>query len=279
MPIDNPELEGKQEDTYRKRVLKTYFVRFHMGLILTSVIATGVLGSRFLLLHGVHSMPLRYGIAVLLSYGVFLVLVRIWIWWVTSAKLALDLSLLNGTNGSSGGFFGGSSSGSGIGDAVSFGGGSSGGGGASGAWDSDEFVGSGSPAQASLLNTGTGGSQLSGSWLPGLPDLPDIDGDDWWILLLLVLLVGAILGSGGYLIYAAPQILPEAAWQAALAGGLHRMTKQKPDWKMSVLRSSAIPFAVVLTLAGVLGWQAQRKCPSASRLMEVFSCSTEVPAP
>jgi hypothetical protein len=74
-------------------------------------------------------------------------------------------------------------------------------------------------------------------------------------------------------------MLPDAAWQAALAGSLHRMTKRRPDWKLTVLRSSALPFAAVLVLAAVLGWQAQKHCPTASRLMEVFSCSSEQPVP
>ena len=217
--------------TFRNRILKTYFVRFHMGLILTSVIATGVLGSRLLLYLGLHSMALRYPIAVLFSYGVFLLMVRIWIWWVTGAKLALDLSLLDGTN------FGTSGS-STTTEAENFGGGSSGG--------------------------------KSSSWFS---DLGGVNGDDWWILLLLALLVLAILFAGGYLIYVAPQILPEAAWQAAMAGGLHRMAKRKPDWMAGLIRSSILPFAAVLVMATLLGWQAQRHCPAATRLVEVFQCA------
>jgi len=266
--MDTPDVETQQEQTFRQRILKTYFVRFHMGLILTSVVTSGVLGSKLLLYVGIHSMALRYSIAVLLSYAVFLLMIRIWIWWVSSAKLALDLSLNNGwgSGGSSG-------SSSGNGGRVSFGGGSSGGGGATNSWTEGEARGLVSQGRASGSSTARGGN--SGGWFSGLGD---IDGDDWWILLLLALLVLSILCAGGYLIYAAPQFLPEAAWQAALAGGLRRMTTRKPDWMLAVMRSSAIPFAVVLIFAVVLGWQAQKYCPGASRLVDVFSCPAELTA-
>jgi hypothetical protein len=181
-------------------------------------------------------------------------MVRIWIWWVTGAKLALDLSLLDGANL-------GSSGSSSAPETASFGGGSSGGGGASSSWASATSSPSVSPVKS-------GGK--SGSWFS---DLGAVDGDDWWILFLLALLVLAILFTGGYLIYVAPQILPEAAWQAAMAGGLHRMTKTKPDWVTGMIRSSALPFAVVLLMATLLGWQAQKHCPGASRLIEVFQCA------
>lgn len=311
---DSPKLEQEQEQTFRQRILKTYFVRFHMSLILASVVVSGVLASRLLLFLGIDAMALRYPLAVLISYGVFLSLVRIWIYWVTSAKLALDLSLLHGpgSGGSSGWGSSSSGSGGGSGGGVKFGGGSSGGGGSTDSWGGGASSGGASPMpmpivpgnstvagsmpganQAAFLNSSTtsvktssgskgstgssssSSSGKSGSWFS---DLGGIDGDDWWILLLLALLVLAILGGGGYLIYAAPHVLPEAAWQAALAGGLHRMTKQKPDWLSCVLRSSVIPFALVLVMATILGWQAQKHCPGASRLLEVLNCPADVKA-
>ncbi|MEQ1885238.1 MAG: hypothetical protein ABL967_09270 [Bryobacteraceae bacterium] len=299
LPVDPVELEAKKEKSFRERILKDYFVRFHMGLILTSVIATGVLGNVLLLRLGFRWMHFRYPIAVLLSYGAFLVLVRIWIWWVTGAKLAVDLSLPNvsssgggSPSGSSGGSSGSSSGG------VKFGGGSSGGGGATDSWGGSgggsstsvqAFTGGPQPMplaqmnQASLVNAqaataesspwsvrpgkSSGGASGSGFNLGGF------DGDDLWILLLLALLVLTILFAGGYLIYVAPQMLPEAAWQAAMAGGLHRMAKRKPDWKLRVIRSSVIPFLIVLGFATMLGWEAKEVCPGASKLLEVLQCT------
>ena len=94
------------------------------------------------------------------------------------------------------------------------------------------------------------------------------------MLLLLVALVFAILGCGGYLVYAAPHILPEAAWQAVLASSFAKVSQPgRHNWMTGVLRSTCIPFAIVLILAGALGWEAHRHCPSAPRLVDVFRCA------
>ncbi len=68
---------------FKQRILHGYLVRFQMSLILTAVVASGVLSSKLLLMAGFHSLRLRYPIAVLVSYGVFLGLVRVWLWYVS----------------------------------------------------------------------------------------------------------------------------------------------------------------------------------------------------
>ena len=84
------------------------------------------------------------------------------------------------------------------------------------------------------------------------------------MVLLLAALVACILGGGIYLVVAAPHILPEAAAQTLLAGTLTRVSKEHHhNWMAGVLRSTWIPFVIVLVLAGALGWEAHRYCPSA----------------
>src|SRR5437763_14811304 len=122
---------------FTDRILHAYFVRIHMGLILTAVTASGVLTSKGLLAAGVVSLRFRYPVAVLCSYLVFLALVRIWIWYVCRRRSAAQSSSGSGSSFDLGDFDfgGGSSSGSGGGgggggiEPVRFGGGSSGGGG------------------------------------------------------------------------------------------------------------------------------------------------------
>jgi hypothetical protein len=99
-----------------------------------------------------------------------------------------------------------------------------------------------------------------------------LDGDGLWVLILLAVLILGIVFAGGYLVYAAPQILPEAAWQFALAGALKKASAKDGDWMPGVMMSSAIPFVVVLILAAVLGWTAHHACPAATKLLQVFSC-------
>jgi hypothetical protein len=109
-----------------------------------------------------------------------------------------------------------------------------------------------------------------GGWFPDLDF--NLDGDGLWVLILLAILILGIVFAGGYLVYAAPQILPEAAWQFALAGALKKASAKDGDWMPGVLMSSAIPFIVVLILAAVLGWTAHHACPAATKLLQVFSC-------
>ncbi|MCU1233887.1 MAG: hypothetical protein JWP63_1854 [Candidatus Solibacter sp.] len=243
------------EQRYARRIAHTYFIRFHMSLILAAVIGSGVLTSKALLELGVHALRLRYPIGVLVSYLVFLTLVRIWIWYVT-VRSAVQCGIGNLDLGGSGFDSGDSSGAGGFGG---FGGGDSGGAGASSSWDDDGPV--------------TTVSSSSG-WLPKLDLDCDLD-DGWWILVLLAVLAIAILGAGGYLVYAAPHILPEAAGQALLATTLTRVSKpERHSWMTGVFRATCIPFAIVLILASILGWEAHRHCPAASRLIDVFRCSS-----
>jgi hypothetical protein len=242
---------------FKRRIVHDYFVRVHMGLILAAVIASGVLTSRLLLELHVHSMRLRYPLAILGSYLVFFLLVRMWIWYVCRRKMRLA-ALGNIDTGSIDiGSGGGSSS-----PSVRFGGGSSGGAGASDVW--------GGPATSNLAPVSQGGSHSGGSsWNCDI----DLD-DDWLVVILVVALVAAIVVAAGYLIYVAPTVLPEAAWQAGLASTLTRVTTRvdHDNWVTSLLRASAITFAVVFLLAGAVGWVAHHHCPHAVKLIEVFHC-------
>ncbi len=258
--------EPGSEKRFRQQILHDYFVRFHMVLILSAVIASGVLASKLLLELGLHSMRLRYAIAVLGSYLVFLLLVRVWIWYVCRAH---NRSMAVGNFNVGSIQVGGGGSGGSMSEPLVFGGGSSGGGGASDSWGDDIPTGGSSQAAASSLPSSSGGSKF------GSFDIDLGDGDDWLILVLLAALVLSIVLSCGYLIYVAPNLLPEAAWQAVLASSLTRVTKRidHEDWIRSVLRASAIPFAVVLVFATALGWVAHQHCPHAVKLHEVLSCA------
>lgn len=249
---------------FRKSILKRYFVRFHMSMILAATVGAGVLGDRLLLAAGLHSMAWRYGLSVLVAYGVFFVVVRLWIWYATGLAPSLpeegldavDIPLGGGRSGGSKpfvGFHGGTTGG----------GGESGGGGASGSWGEGAVE-----AEQGLVGGGSGGGS-GGSF-----DL-DLHVDEGiWILVLLAVLVLVICGAGGYLIYAAPEILPEVALDAALAGGLVKATREmeRNHWAGKLLWKTWIPLTVVLATAFVVGYLMQAQCPAAERLMEVLRC-------
>ena len=124
-------------------------------------------------------------------------------------------------------------------------------------------------SQQSASGSARGGSSSSSSF--GL----DIDGDGLILLLLFALLVVAILGVGAYVVYQAPAILSEAAFQAVLVPGLVKTSKNAHDtsWEKGILKATVIPFAIVLVLAILFGYEAGKRCPTAATVRQVFrSC-------
>jgi hypothetical protein len=60
-------------------------------------------------------------------------------------------------------------------------------------------------------------------------------GDEGIVLVLLALLVLVIFGAGAYPVYAAPEILAEAAFEAVLAAGLIKASRKitsRMDWQL-----------------------------------------------
>ena len=255
-----------------RRIAHDYFCRFHMSVILAAVISSGVLASKCLLELGVP-LGVRYPLAVVASYSVFLLLIRVWIWYVTVRGRGLlagsfDTGGGRGSGGSWG--FGGGGGRSGGGGFKGYGGGDSGGGGASSSWEANQTA-----AMMPQPSTGSASASSGGHWWSGFGGGGGGGGSDdgWIVIVLLAALVAAILGGGIYLVVAAPHILPEAAAQVLLAGTLTRVSKDHHhNWMAGVLRSTCIPFLIVVVMAGALGWEAHRYCPAAPRLIDVLHC-------
>ncbi|MBN9658878.1 MAG: hypothetical protein J0H49_11915 [Acidobacteria bacterium] len=258
---------------FRQRVLRQYFVRFHMGLLLVATTSSGVLASKLLLMAGLTSVLVRYPLAVLIAYLIFVGLTRLWV-----AYVLIDVPAKKQPGGGWGSgldvgnvdipYWGGSSSGGGgIGDggtSMSFGGGDSGGGGASDVWG---------VADTAVSPVSSGGGGGHGFSFPSL-DL-DIDLDDGiWILALLALLVLVLFGAGGYLIYAAPQILPDIALNALLASCLTGAAKkaEAKGWLRSVFGATWIPLLLILLTTVGLAVAVHKTCPSAPKLLDALSC-------
>lgn len=260
---------------FRQRILRQYFVRFHMGLILAGTTATAIIASKLMLTAGLQVVLWRYPLALAAAYLAFLGMTRLWVSYVLIGRPGRGvLGVLDQVNVDVPGFSAdltGGSSGSGGASSFSFGGGDSGGGGASSSWD----AGGSSAAEVAAPSSGGGGS-----WFPSL-DL-DIDFDDGiWILVALAALIAVVFGSGLYLIYAAPSILPDVACNALLASCLTGAAKraQQQGWMESVWRSTRIPLLLILGMTLVLAFTVHHHCPGAAKLAEALSCPDPPPAP
>lgn len=244
--------------TFQERLLKKYFVRFHMSLILAATVASGLLLDKTFLLLGFGNMGWRYALSVLGAYGFFFLAVRMWVWY--AAGVAVQLSLpdsvadagdlplpdLGGAVDGEAGFAG-------------FHGGDAGGGGASDLFD------------APVVSTGGGGGGGGG----GLDIDFSIDLDEgFWILLVLAVLVILIAGAGGYLIWMAPEILPEIALECAVGAGLVRQLKDSDaGWAGRLLWKTWIPLVIVMVAAFFAGAFIQGACPGATHVRAALHCA------
>jgi hypothetical protein len=232
-----------------------------MALMLTALGASGLLISKVLLEVGVRSMLERYLIAVAFSYALFFLFIKLWLIYISPPKPkprlpsrdsgnAIDLGNLSLDVAQESTV---------VGDHVFGAGGDFGGGGATDLWGGDT-----APAIISTRSTSGGSGR-------GSPVF-DFDLDEGIVLIVLALLVLSIFGAGAYLVYAAPEILSEAAFEALLAAGLIKASKKMDGsgWMGSVLKATWIPFVVVLVMTGIFGMVAQAYYPHAARLADIF---------
>ncbi|MBI3149812.1 MAG: hypothetical protein HYZ17_14990 [Betaproteobacteria bacterium] len=259
--------EGVKE-RFREHLLARYSLRLHVSLLLAATVAVGIVAARVLLWLGLESMLLRYPLTLLLAYGAFFLFVRLWLSQVVSLREHgqqlreergreapdVDLSLLDGWGGGGG-------SGTGVGG-LQGGGGQFGGGGASAS-----FAGDGAMPTPMLSSSSSGGK--GGSLLSGL----DFDADDAWPLVLAVIILVAVVGGVfAYVIYAGPGVLVDAAFEAALAGGLVRAGRAtaRGDWIGSILRATWIPVALVFAATLGFAWMAAIYVPGAHTFGQVL---------
>jgi hypothetical protein len=245
---------------------KHFFLRVHMTLIVASTIGAGIAATNFLTLMDVNVLAVRYAVAVAAAYCAFLALVRLWLWYVgiqtarASQRSSVDIDGrgIDITDFNIGNFLGDLRPG---GSSLTTGGGHFGGGGATGSWG-DAPVSAGS---SSGKSGGGGGFDL---------DL----GDDAGAIVLVILIVIAVAiaaVAAFYLIYAAPAILSETAFEAVLAAAVARKTKQMSNmgWIGAVSKKTFWPFAAVMAATIAVGWFAQYHCPEARTLVQALHCS------
>lgn len=203
----------------------------------------------------------RYLIAVAFSYALFFLFIKLWLMYVSPAKpkpksRSVDVGNVFDIGNLS---VDAAQEGTVVGDQVFGAGGDFGGGGATDLWGGETV-----PAIISTRSTSGGSGRVSPMF--------DFDLDEGIVLIVLALLLLSIFGAGAYLLYAAPEILSEAAFEALLAAGLIKASKKMDGsgWMGSVLKATWIPFVIVLVMTGIFGMVAQTYYPHAARLADIF---------
>lgn len=255
------------------RILKErLFLRFHMSLILIGTALTGLLASKILLITHVDNIVIRYPVAVIVSYLVFFGFIKLWLSYVTSSSAheshdasevvtdALNIPDLSGGGLPGHGSFPGG------------GGGNFGGGGASGSFDAHGGVELHDvlPDAAAHASHGIGDAigDIAGEAASGIADAEE----GACVLVILGILLAIVFGAGLYLVYDAPFILSEAAFDFILAASLIKGSKQMddPDWKGNILRTTWKPFVIVLLISFLGAYILLAFYPAAHKLSEII---------
>jgi hypothetical protein len=256
------------------KIGKSYFVRFHMFMILSATILSGVVYSKILVLSGVTRMPLRYGLAIVLSYLMFFLFIKLWLFYIgvgRSTRLQIDnkggsswttdvLPLPDGSISDAGdaGIFSG------------FRGGASGGSGA---------VRSFAAPMQGVADAGTGPGSIAdaaGSTGDAAGSILDAVDDSVLTVIAIILLITLVLSIfivGGYLIWCAPTILSDTAFHALLVAGFARKVRQaeETNWETTIFKATWWAFLLVLVFSIAFGIVAQMVCPNAVTIRDVIT--------
>jgi len=254
-------------------------LRLHMLLILLMTVGAGFLATRLMLALHLKNVMVRYPLAVLFAYLAFFLSLKLWLKYLASygpaaggrdsSTSSVDLITTGSGSGSSGG-------GTGVGDAIRGGGGDFGGGGASGSFGEMPVVlaqGGAEGVSATAAEAGGGVAETAGSAAGDVASSLDFDEKGCLVLVVLGLIVAIIFGAGLYLLYAAPTILSEAAFQVILAGGLARKARQMQsgDWMGSVFKATWVPLTLTLLLSFLAGFLIHHYFPGVTRLSELWA--------
>ena len=250
-----PALAARRE-ALRRTLGGRFRLRFHASVIVSGTFATGFLANALMLQWPVHSVWLRWPLAVLAGYAAFFLLVRLWLGHVGIRPFGRTAPGVEarGTRRSGGWIADLPVGGRGGGGAPTFGGagGGSGGGGASGAFGSALPQAPPQSAASGLSDTGT---SVGGAFA----DLDPGGGDGCLVVVLaaiVVALVAALVGGAIHLVWIAPDLLTDAAFAALLsAGALPGLRRaSEPDWNGRVFRATLPVLAVVMAVILAAAW-------------------------
>lgn len=239
-----------------------------MAAILIATAFSGVIISKLLLLLGLESLSVRYALTVVLSYLIFFVCVKLWLFYVSPRRA--------GSSGSADWLdIPTPSSGSSTEGLYSFhaGGGQFSGGGASGNFEVHMPVVTDTPMSTATDAVSDGASGI-GDAIGGAVDGLGDEGGIAVVIALAVLaaIVATILGGAAYIIMEAPVILSEAAFEGLLAASLVKSTRliDSNEWMGSIFKATWKPFTITFAVVIVGGLILHAYFPEAHRLSDII---------
>ncbi len=260
---------------FKKRFIKRVFTRFHMSLILFGTILSGVIFSKIFLVVGLNNLIVRFFIVLVLAYLSFFVFMKLWLHYLTTPyrKKRIGENLMDAADAITIiPDFSSTSSALDMSAPDMIGhGGEFGGGGASGAWSGASVLSEMAVSEGIAETTESTSETLAEAASEAISEIAIAD-EGGILLIPLVLLLLIIFGGAIYLIYAAPAIISEAAFELILATTLIKKARtiNNPNWMGSVFRATWPAFALTLVIAIIAGWALMAYCPQATKISEAF---------
>ncbi|RJQ41498.1 MAG: hypothetical protein C4550_01675 [Nitrospiraceae bacterium] len=243
-----------------------------MSLILIATFLSGLLLTKILLFLHVEKMVIRYPLAVLFAYLSFFVFIKIWLWYVSASSKSNIVETAGDVTGNVVDVPSLPTGESSVNvEPFSSGGGNFGGGGASNTFE--QIDGAAYEPSNEILNSAGSIADSSGSDAVTEVASGVADFDEGGIILIILgLILAVIFGAGIYLLYQAPVILAEVAFDFLLATSLIKSSKKidSPDWAGSVFRATWIPFLLVLVITLGFALFVSSIYPEATRLSDVL---------
>lgn len=222
-------------------------ITFFFMLLWTGIVA--LLASFFLRHLGVTHMGLRYALVVAIAYGMFLLLLWLWLRYRSDPADGVDLSGVGPGH-----------------ETVSCnpetawypGGGQSGGGGASAEMDPPAAV---EPLLSAKLESASSVVEVAAS-----------AGEGCGVVMVVGLMLVGAVAALVWIVSAAPVFLAEIVLDGFLLAALYRRLRRVdgPYWLQAAWRHTRYPFLMALVIVGILGTLLQRYAPEATSLGAVM---------
>ena len=239
-------------------------IRLQMLGVVTLAGLAGFLVS-FVLLHlGLTTMPVRYAIATMAGYGVFIACVRLWLLGRdASSHLHDDGSRSTGLNLNGLWRIGGKGA-SKTGDSL-FKGGRSGGGGASASFGSPDV------GRTQMFAMASSQPQKSSSGLPNLGNIKIGGGKKSAGVIIVIALIVIGIAVVGRVVWQSPHLIAEMLVDGALAGtALRGAQRAHRHREIDVIEHTWIPALIVFVLMVAIGVVGQNVKPDAVSIGDLF---------
>ncbi|WP_234413672.1 hypothetical protein [Ideonella sp. A 288] len=240
----------------QRRLQAHSWPRLQMSLIVALTGGFGLLSSFVLLQLGLDRMALRYPLALALAYGVFLLLVWVWLRWRSSdgADLPDPTGLVDFDLQGLGSGTPGRLPSVDLPAMKSGGGGDFGGGGASASFDG----GAGLDLPVPVKDVGEAVGSVA-------------EADEAAIPLLVIALVIGLAVASLYVVYIAPVFFAEVMVDGALSYAFYRHLRgdDPQHWLATAVKRSALPFLITALFLAAVGWAMSSYAPGARSIGEV----------